>query len=135
MSFIDELKAVEEWFIEAIKEIEDDLPKFLPEITLISEFIPGLPAWVPQVLSAIPKMVAALEQAIPTSGSGGIKLAALTAGTRSMCNALDGVDVVASNSTFNKIQSVVEVIAAKTVAAANVNKPDTSRAGDLPPIQ
>jgi len=114
---------VEGWFTTALEAIEGAATEYMPEIATISEFIPGLPAWVPQVLSGIPKMVLALEQMIPTAGNGVAKLTGVLAGIEALCNSLDGVDVVKSNPTFAKIETVATNIVNNIVAAANTNAP------------
>ena len=112
---------VEGWFLTGIEDFAKVVPAIIAAFGAAGGL--GLPAWVGQLLSAVPGMVSALEQALPASGNGVIKITALLTGVESICTSLDGVAVVAADATFGKIKGIVTEIASGAVAAANALTP------------
>jgi hypothetical protein len=113
---------VEGWFLTGIEDFAKVVPAIIAAFGAAAGGL-GLPAWVGQLLSAVPGMVSALEQALPASGNGVTKITALLTGVESICTSLDGVAVVAADATFGKIKGIVTEIASGAVAAANALAP------------
>ena len=110
---------VEGWFVEGIKLFA----KALPILDDVAALFPGLPAWVGQVLSAVPDMIIAMEQAVPATGNGALKLSGVLNCVETLCTDLDNDLTGAAASTFLAIKNTVVNICNEAVTAANALKP------------